>query len=44
MSCGTKDKFKHAPWLMYYTHHGITDLVNYGKVKNAKREYLESGT
>ena len=34
MSCGSKDIFKNAPCT--YTHHGITNLVNHGMVKNTK--------
>ena len=26
------------------THHGVTDLANYGMVKNTKLEYLNNGT
>ena len=36
MSCGTKDILKNAPYLMYNTHHDVTDLVNHGVYKNTE--------
>ena len=36
MSCSSKDIFKNAPCLMYYTHRDVTDLINHVMVKNKK--------
>ena len=36
MSCGSKDIFKNAPYLVTNTHHDFTDFVNPEMVKNTK--------
>ena len=45
MSCGSKDIFKNACYLICTNaHHDVTDLVNHEMLKIQKLEYLENET